>query len=160
MLDAELAAFIESPVMQIVGTADATRRPGIARGVGAWRTGDKDKDKDTVDLVLSAWQWPETIANIEATGRIAVTFSRPSDYVTYQIKGTATLRPADDGEIERSAGYMVAIVSALMRNGLLPEIIAPWLTARDAVVATIRISSVYVQTPGAQAGTKRAGIRQ
>ncbi|MFN7012550.1 MAG: hypothetical protein ACK4PN_21255, partial [Allorhizobium sp.] len=64
------------------------------------------------------------------------------------------------GEIERSAGYMVAIVSALMRNGLLPEIIAPWLTARDAVVATIKISSVYVQTPGAQAGTKRASIRQ
>lgn len=154
MLDAELAAFIESPVMQIVGTADATRRPGIARGVGAWRA----RDPDTIDLVLSAWQWPETVANIEANGRIAVTFSRPSDYVTYQIKGTATLRPADDGEIERSAGYMVAIVSTLMRNGLLPEIIAPWLTARDAVVATIRISSVYVQTPGAQAGMKRASI--
>ncbi len=152
MLDAELAAFIESPVMQVVGTANTTRRPGIARGVGAWRA----SDRDTIELVLSAWQWPETIANIEANGRIAVTFSRPSDYVTYQIKGMATLRPANDGEIERSAGYTVAIVSALMRNGLLPEIIAPWLTTRDAMVATIRISSVYVQTPGAQAGTRRA----
>jgi predicted pyridoxine 5'-phosphate oxidase superfamily flavin-nucleotide-binding protein len=136
MLDADLAAFIESPVMQIVGTADATRRPGIARGVGAWRA----RDPDTIDLVLSAWQWPETVANIEANGRIAVTFSRPSDYVTYQIKGTATLRPADDGEIERSAGYMVAIVSTLMRNGLLPEIIArgsppemPWSLRSDIV---------------------------
>lgn len=152
MLDAELAAFIESPVMQIVGTADAARRPGIARGVGAWRT----NDRDTIELVLSAWQWPETVANIEANGRIAVTFSRPSDYVTYQIKGTATLRPANAAEIKRSAGYTVAIVSALMRNGLLPEIIAPWLTTSDAMVATIRLSSVYVQTPGAQAGTKRA----
>lgn len=153
MLDSELAAFIESPVMQIVGTADAARRPGIARGVGAWCTG-----RDTVDLVLSAWQWPQTIANVEENGRIAVTFSRPSDYVTYQIKGTASLRPASPAEIERSSGYTVSIVSTLMRNGLLPEIIAPWLTARDAVVATIRISSVYVQTPGAQAGTKRASI--
>lgn len=153
MLDSELAAFIESPVMQIVGTADAARRPGIARGVGAWCTG-----RDAVDLVLSAWQWPQTIANIEENGRIAVTFSRPSDYVTYQIKGTASLRPASPAEIERSAGYTVSIVSTLMRNGLLPEIIAPWLTARDAVVATIRMSSVYVQTPGAQAGTKRASI--
>ncbi|SSC66983.1 pyridoxamine 5'-phosphate oxidase family protein [Ciceribacter selenitireducens] len=153
MLDSELAAFIESPVMQIVGTADAARRPGIARGVGAWCTG-----RGAVDLVLSAWQWPQTIANIEENGRIAVTFSRPSDYVTYQIKGMAILRPASPAEIERSAGYTVSIVSTLMRNGLLPEIIAPWLTARDAVVATIRISSVYVQTPGAQAGTKRASI--
>lgn len=156
MLDAELAAFIESPVMQIVGTADAARRPGIARGVGAWCT----SDRNTIELVLSAWQWPETIANIEANGRIAVTFSRPSDYVTYQIKGAATLRPAGTAEIERATGYTVLIVSALMRNGLLPEIIAPWLTTRDAVVATIAVSSVYVQTPGAQAGTKRASAKR
>jgi hypothetical protein len=156
MLDAELVAFIESPVMQIVGTANAARRPGIARGVGAWCAGGRD----TVDLVLSAWQWPETVANIEESGRIAVTFSRPSDYVTYQIKGMATLRPADEGEIERSASYTVSIVSTLMRNGLLPEIIAPWLTTRDAVVATIAVSSVYVQTPGAQAGTKRASANR
>lgn len=154
MLDAELAAFIESPVMQIVGTAGPTRRPEIARGVGAWRAGDRD----TVNLILSAWQWPQTIANIEDNGHIAATFSRPSDYVTYQIKGTATLRPADEAEIERSAGYTVAIVSALMRNGLLPEIIAPWLTTHDAVVATIKVSAVYVQTPGAQAGAKRASV--
>ncbi len=150
MLDDDLTAFIESPVMQIVGTTGAVRRPAIGRGVGAWRS----RDRGRIDLALSTWQWPETIANLRENGRIAVTFSRPSDYVTYQVKGTATLRPADEDEIQRSASYMVAIVSTLMRLGLAPEIIAPWLTSRDVIVATIAVSAVYVQTPGSKAGSK------
>ncbi|HCL63675.1 MAG TPA: hypothetical protein DIC56_02265 [Rhizobium sp.] len=150
MLDEDLTAFIESPVMQIVGTTGPVRRPAIGRGVGAWRS----RDRGCIDLALSSWQWPETIANLRENGRIAVTFSRPSDYVTYQLKGTAALRPADEEEIERSARYIVAIVSTLMRLGLAPEIIAPWLTSRDVIVATITVSAVYVQTPGSKAGTK------
>lgn len=149
MLDQELAAFIESPVMQIIGTADADHRPEVGRGVGAWPL-----DGRRMAIVVSAWQWPGTVANLQDNGMIAATFSRPSDYVTYQIKGRADVREAAADEIERSERYMVAMVSALMRLGLAPEIIAPWLTHREARLVTVDIAAVFVQTPGAKAGSK------
>ncbi len=149
MLDHELAAFIESPVMQIIGTADADNRPEVGRGVGAWPL-----DGRRIAIVVSAWQWPGTVANLRENGMIAATFSRPSDYVTYQIKGRAEVRDAAAAEIERSERYMVAMVSALMRLGIAPDIIAPWLTHRDARLVTIDVASVFVQTPGAKAGSK------
>jgi len=153
MLDHELAAFIESPVMQIIGTADADRRPEVGRGVGAWPL-----DGRRMALVVSGWQWPGTIANLRENGMVAVTFSRPADYVTYQIKGKAEVRDAAADEIDRSERYMVAMVSALMRLGLAPDIIAPWLSHRDARLVTIDVASVFVQTPGAKAGSRLRSV--
>jgi len=148
-LDRNLADFIESPVMQIIGTAGLSLRPEIGRGVGAWCD-----DLTTIHLVVSAWQWPQTIANLRDNAQVAVTFARPTDYVSYQIKGTATVREAEPAEIERSSLYTVAIVSSLMKLGLMPEMIAPWLSKRQAMLVSIDPSSVFVQTPGAKAGTR------
>jgi hypothetical protein len=98
MFDEVLAEFIESPVMQIVGSAGLARRPGIGRGVGAWIS----SERDLVHVVISSWQWPDTVTNLQANDRIAVTFSRPADYVSYQIKGRARLRLAEPDEVDRS----------------------------------------------------------
>lgn len=46
-----------------------------------------------------------------------MTFARPNDYVSYQIKGNAVLRKAEPQEVDRSARYLVEIVSTLMRLG-------------------------------------------
>jgi hypothetical protein len=150
MFGDEIAGFIESPVMQIIGSSNSARRPEIGRAVGAWvSSGD-----DTIDLVTSAWQWPETVANLRENGRIAVTFARPSDYVSYQLKGQATIRPAGPEEVERSSQYIVAIVSTQMRLGMLPELIMPVLSNRDPMLITMRVASVFVQTPGSRAGDR------
>ncbi len=150
MFGDEIAGFIESPVMQIIGSSNAARRPEIGRAMGAWiSTGS-----DTIDLVTSAWQWPETVANLRENGRIAVTFARPSDYVSYQLKGQATIRPAEPGEVERSSQYIVAIVSTQMRLGMLPELIMPVLSNRDPMLITMCVASVFVQTPGSRAGER------
>jgi hypothetical protein len=149
MIDVELAGFIEGQVMQVVGTAGASRKPEIGRGIGAW-----SDDLKTIELVVSAWQWPQTVANLRDNSRIALTLARPTDYVSYQIKGTATVREATAVEIERSSRYMVSIVSTLMRLGMTPEMIAPWLTNREPVLAIIEPTSVFVQTPGAKAGSR------
>ncbi|MBY5591641.1 pyridoxamine 5'-phosphate oxidase family protein [Rhizobium leguminosarum] len=150
MLGDKIAGFIESPVMQIIGSSNAARRPEIGRAVGAWTSAESD----TIDLVTSAWQWPETVANLRENGRIAVTFARPADYVSYQLKGQATIRPAESHEVERSSQYIVAIVSTQMRLGLLPELIMPVLSNRDPMLITMRVASVYVQTPGSHAGER------
>ncbi|MBP2558141.1 hypothetical protein J2T08_004869 [Neorhizobium galegae] len=150
MFGDEIAGFIESPVMQIIGSSNAARQPEIGRAVGAWAS----YGGDTIDLVTSAWQWPETVANLRENGKIAVTFARPSDYVSYQLKGQATIRPAEPHEVERSSQYIVAIVSTQMRLGMLPELIMPVLSNRDPMLITMRVASVFVQTPGSRAGNR------
>jgi len=90
----DFAAFIESPVMQIIGSANAARKPEVARGAGAWAS----PDRKSLSMIVSAWQWPQTIAYFRDNCRAAATFTRPSDYVSYQVKGTAELRPAPPEE--------------------------------------------------------------
>ena len=150
MFQEDFAAFIESPVMQIIGSANAARKPEVARGAGTWASADRK----SLFMVVSAWQWPQTVANFRDNSKAAATFTRPSDYVSYQVKGTAEMRPARPEEAERSARYMVEIVSIQMKLGLLPELIMPVLGNRDPMVITLRVASIFVQTPGAQAGTR------
>lgn len=147
-MDAELAAFLCSPVMIIIGTRSEDNQPEIGRAVGAMVEGDAG----IVELVVSAWQWPGTIANLREGGPVAVTFARPSDYVSYQVKGRARIRPAGARDLECADRYMTAIVEVLSGLGLERRLAAPWVSAADAVVLRLQADAVYVQTPGAKAG--------
>jgi hypothetical protein len=147
-LDAELAAFLASPVMIIIGTRDGGNRPAIGRAVGA----TVDADAGSVELVVSAWQWPDTIADLRHGSRIAVTFARPADYVSYQLKGVATVRAALADDLVHAQRYMAAIVDVLAGLGLDRSLAAPWVTEREAVVVRLEVEAIFVQTPGARAG--------
>ena len=153
LIDAELGAFLESPVMIVIGTG-AKGAAEIGRGLGA---AVEDAGK-TLHLVVSAWQWPETVAQARTTGRIAVTFARPADYVTYQVKGqvdrVAPLTPFLRACAERYASGIVQVLAGL---GLPPELTAPWRSERDLVALHIRPGQVFVQTPGPHAGSPLGG---
>ncbi len=151
-LDAELAAFLASPVMIIIGTCDAGNRPAIGRAVGA----TVDADAGIVELVVSGWQWPDTIANLRHGSRIAVTFARPSDYVSYQVKGAASVRAVLADDLDRARRYMATIVDVLAGLGLDRSLAAPWVTEQEAVVVRLEVDAIYVQTPGARAGQQVA----
>ena len=151
-MDAELASFLSSPVMIIIGTSSERNTPDIARAVGA----RIDRDAGVADLVVSAWQWPGTVRNLRSNGRVAVTFARPSDYVSYQVKGSAAVRPADTEDLLRSERYMADILQVLTGLGLDRRLAAPWLTNREAVAVRIDVDSVFVQTPGSKAGQQIA----
>ncbi len=144
----EIKHFIASPVMIIVGTRDAANRPSIGRGLGA-----RALREDCAEVVLSAWQWPETAANLIANGQAAITFARPSDYVSYQIKGSVTLRAAGPQDLERSALYRAAVLDMFSELGLAAELVRPWLVDREPIVASLNVRELYVQTPGPKAGT-------
>ena len=151
----EIRHFIASPVMIIVGTRDEANRPTIGRGVGARIPG-----QDCVEVIVSAWQWPETISNLNANGDAAITFSRPSDYVSYQLKGSARLRAADHDDLELSRRYQAEIFAMFEGLGVPADVVRPWLVEREAMVASLDITELYVQTPGPRAGTAaRAGAR-
>lgn len=144
----EIKHFIASPVMIIVGSRDAANRPSIGRAVGA-----RAPREDCAEVVLSAWQWPETAANLIANGQAAITFARPSDYVSYQIKGNVTLRAAGPEDLELSAFYRAAVLEMFSKLGLAAELVRPWLVDRDPVVASLKVRELYIQTPGPKAGT-------
>jgi hypothetical protein len=147
-IDTELALFLTSPVTIVVGTSDDTGRPDIGRAVGARVAADTG----VIELVVSAWQWPVGAENLRANGRAAVTFARPTDYVCYQVKGRATLRAAEADDVALAERYMTDILAVLESLGLAPELAAPWLTSRGAIVVRLEAEHIFVQTPGAKAG--------
>ena len=147
-LDQETLRFLAGPVMIIIGSSDGRNRPAIGRGLGIRGHGPAE-----IDLVFSRWQWPRTAADIAETRRLAVTCSRPSDYVTYQVKGRATLRDAEKEHIARADAYRTDICAVLTGLGIVPAAIAQWTVSEDLVVARLKVTEAYLQTPGARAGT-------
>ena len=152
-IDAELAAFLESPVMIILGTG-AEGVPEIGRGLGA----SVDEGGEALHVMVSAWQWPETVANARANGRIAATFARPADYVAYQVKGRVDLIAPPTPALHACAmRYAASIAEALAELGQPPDRTAPWRSERDLMALRIRPEQVFVQTPGPRAGSLLAG---
>jgi pyridoxamine 5'-phosphate oxidase-like protein len=147
-IDATLATFLESPVMIIVGSCDDGLLPQIARAAGAI----VDRAKGRIDLIVSNWQWPQTIANVRRNGRLAVTFARPADYVSYQLKGRATVMPASAAHRQCAQHYIEAMTETFVGLGLDRAVAAPWLVDLEPRVLRIEVEMIFVQTPGEKAG--------
>jgi hypothetical protein len=155
VINAEFASFMESAVMIIVGTCDDALRPQIARAVGVI----VDRATGGLDLIVSDWQWPETIANVRRNGRLAVTFARPSDYVSYQVKGRATVIPASAAHLACAARYVEAMTATLVGNGLDARVTVPWLVDREPAALRLAAEMIFVQTPGDKAGQRLEPLR-
>ncbi len=148
LIDGDLAAFLESPVMIILGTSDEYLRPQIGRGVGAMVASTEGR----VDVTVSNRQWPMAVANVRANGKLAVTFARPHDYVSYQVKGRASVIDASPSHIASSRQYIAAVSAALVGLGLEDWVAAQWFSDEEPLVLSLAVESIYVQTPGQQAG--------
>ena len=148
LIPQDLAAFMASPVMIILGTRDDALVPEIARAVGA----AVHREEGSIDLMVSEWQWPKTVANIRANGQLAITFARPADYVSYQVKGHATVVSTTAEHTTLARRYMDSVASTLGELGLERRIVAPWLVERDLVTLSLSVQEIFVQTPGVKAG--------
>jgi hypothetical protein len=151
-LDDDLASFLGEPLMIIIGSQADGCLPEIARAAGAMVA----DDHTSLDLMVSAWQWPETIANLRANRRITATFSRPADYETYQVKGMVTaIVPPTPEQHARATRYLAEIGNVLAGLGLSLDISASWRVTRDLLALHVVPEQVFIQTPGASAGRKR-----
>ncbi len=148
LIDGDLAAFLESPVMIILGTSDGLLRPQIGRGVGASVIAPECR----VDVIVSNRQWPLAVANVRANGKLAATFARPHDYVSYQVKGFASVHEASPLHFARARQYISAVSAVLVRLGLEDWVAAQWFNDEEPLVLSLAVESIYVQTPGRQAG--------
>ena len=59
---------------------------------------------------------------------------------------------AEAHDLDRAERFVAAATNELESLGVPRRIIAPWLTAREARVARLDISEIYIQPPGPLAG--------
>jgi hypothetical protein len=149
--DDKLIALIESHPSIIVGTCDRALVPTMSRGFGA-RVIDGG---EALDVLISRWPGSKTLANIEATSRIATTFTSPETFDAYQIKG----RPIDWGEctpedLELAATYTTQIRARIARLGEPEDLVRVTFSARGLYRVRIVPEAIFLQTPGKNAGQR------
>lgn len=144
----ELVAHFEGGVSVLVGTRDAQLRPTALRGAGARVSADRTQ----LHLFIPVATGARTIANARDNGRIAVTFSRPSDYRSIQVKGRVVDihdTPAEERAwIER---YRRDFGDDLAFVGIARGISAR-LSVWPSATITMTIESMFDQAPGPNAG--------
>jgi hypothetical protein len=150
----ELKTFIEGPVSVLVGTRDSRLVPEITRAWGP----RVSEDRQRVSLYVPVATSRKTLDNLEGNGEIAVTFSLPTNYRTFQLKGRhATTGEPDDTElevVERHRDAFATVNEPLGQSRRRVE--AFWRAEIETSAVLVKIffapEQVFDQTPGPGAG--------
>jgi hypothetical protein len=149
--DDTLIALIHSHPSIIVGTCDRALVPCMARGFGA-RVLDGGA---AVDVLVSTWPGPQTLANLEDSGRIAVTFTAPETFQAYQIKGRATDRgECTQADLDLAAEFTKVIRKRIIRLAEPPDLVRVTFSSRKLFRVRMVPEVVFLQTPGKNAGQR------
>jgi hypothetical protein len=156
LLDAALAAFVQTGVSINAGSRGPGNAPALARANGCRVAADQR----TVSVLFPAPKAAALLDAVRATGVIAVVFSEPPTHRTIQLKGTdakVAAATAEDGAL--SARYVETFVAALAALGYSDTVFRAllWADPADLVAVTFSPSAAFDQTPGPRAG---APLRQ
>lgn len=151
LLSPEHIALVDRGVSAIVASRDAALRPSVMRAVGSRIS----EDGRHITVYLRPSQSRQLLADIAATGHIAVVFSDPPSHRTLQVKATAArLRPAEAGDQAVLRRYLAAMQHAVGQVGYGPDYVAAMLAApsHDLVAVEFTPEAAFDQTPGPRAG--------
>ncbi len=151
LLSNDHIALIGSGVSTIVASRSAQHQPSLMRAVGASIT--PQGDRITVYLNRSASL--QLLADLRATGHIAVVFSEPSSHRTVQVKASRVqLRDALATDHELLQRYLRAMETQLQQVGFGPHYTRVMLAHRpeDVVAVSFTPEQAFDQTPGPKAG--------
>lgn len=149
---------IEEPVRQlilagsatVVATRDDELRPSVARG---WGVGVSEGG-ERLTLCVGAPPGSAMRANLESTGEIAITCSRPTTYRTVQVKGRVESTGSPSADQLAAVEAQVAAFSAEAVQLGLPPNAGSLLLDEELLAVTVVPREVYDQTPGPSAGEK------
>lgn len=148
---ADVAAFLESPVMILVSTRNSGHRAFIARGSGV----RFDRWKGHVDVLLCRGQWSDVAGNAVRGAPIAVTVVRPSDYRAFQVKGVIEeVASASEEEQQRATAYVTRMLEIMAELGVTKVQLSHTLTDKDLVRISFLPTDLFTQTPGPDAGQR------
>lgn len=154
LISDELKGFLEGPVSILVGTRDSRLVPEITRAWGPRVSEDRKRVSLCVPLATSR----KTLDNLQGNGQIAVTFSLPTNYRTFQLKSwhAAAADPdsTDLAVVERHRDAFAMVNESLGQPRQYVE--AFWRAEIETSAALVKISfapeQVFDQTPGPGAG--------
>jgi hypothetical protein len=152
----ELKAFLEGPVSVLVGTRDSRLVPEITRAWGPRVSPDRRRVSLCIPLATSR----KTLDNLEAIGEIAVTFSLPTDYRTFQLKGRHAMAAEPDSSdlaaVERHRDAFGMVNEQLGQPRQRVE--AFWRAEIETSAVLVKVffvpEHVFDQTPGPGAGRR------
>jgi hypothetical protein len=152
----DLVAMMAGGVSVHVASRDARLRPSVMRAMGS----EVDAAAGTVTLYLARSQSRQLLADIEASGQVAVMFSSPSTHRTVQLKAArADVRAATEADRPALARYLEAMEREIAAVGYPARVVRAMFACRidDMVAVTIAPEQAFEQTPGAKAGSVIAG---
>ena len=149
MIDPQLASFLEEGLSLFIGTRNAAMEPEGARAAAL----KVDPDGRHLVAYVPEVAFSRIRPNTEENGYVAISVGRPVDDRACQVKGTVvSIRQAEHAERELVAWQWDGFMRQLEMIGIPRGLAAGW-TMWPAVAITVKVTAVFEQTPGAQAGT-------
>lgn len=149
MLDKSLTEFLEHGLSIHLGTRNAALRPSGCR-VTAVRV--EDQGRHLVAYLPKAAS-AAVLDDLRSNGQAALSLTRPTDNRAVQVKGEfMSARDADPVEEAFVLGQWQSLLRELDMIGLAGlAFTSSWLVW-PSVVVTFRVTAVFSQTPGPEAG--------
>jgi hypothetical protein len=149
MLDQPLTEFLECGLAIHIGTRNAALRPNGCR-VTAVRV--EEQGRNLVAFLPKA-ATPAVLEDLRDNGQAAISFARPTDDRAVQVKGEfLSVRDADPAEEAFVIGQWQSLLKELDLIGLAPLTSTSTWQMWPCVAVTIRVTTVFSQTPGPEAG--------
>ena len=149
MLDKSLTEFLELGLAIHIGTRNQRMEPNGCR-VTAVRV--EEQGRHLIASLPKAAN-AAVIDDLKNNGQAAVSFARPTDDRAVQVKGVlVSMRDADPSEEEFVMGQWRGLLKELDMIGLAALTSTSTWLMWPCVAVTIRVSAVFSQTPGPEAG--------
>ena len=158
ILDEDNAAFIQTGISIVAASRDDALVPSIARASGC----RVSYDRRAVSIFTPLSQALQLVADLRASGRIAVVFSRPTTHRTLQLKADdARVRNATPDEAAIVADYVDAFAREIGIMGHTAEQACAMFQFRedDLVAIDFTPHAAFEQTPGPKAGSPLPAAR-
>ena len=150
MLDKALTEFLEQGLAIHIGTRNSALRPNGCR-VTAVRV--EDQGRHLVAYLPKA-ATPAILEDLKDNGQAAVSFARPTDDRAVQVKGEfISVRDADPAEEQFVIGQWQSLLKELDMIGLAALASTSTWLMWPCVAVKIRVTAVFSQTPGPEAGS-------
>jgi hypothetical protein len=152
MIGPELAAFLEQGVGIHIGTRNNQLHPNGARAVAA----KVEASGSQLVVYVAEIAAVRLRADLESNGQAAVVFGRPEDERSCQVKGVfVDSRSAADSERPMLQKQWDGYLRQLEMIGI-PRVSATNWTTWPAVAIRLKVTTIFEQTPGPQAGAQIA----
>jgi hypothetical protein len=150
MISGDVAAFLQQGLSLHIGVRNERLQPEGARAVAA----RLDHDRRHLVVYIAQVAADRILPHLEDNGHAAVAFARPVDDRACQVKGTVVeVRRATDDEREYVLGQWNGLLDQLEQIGIPRRVSTGWATW-PAIAIRLKITAVFDQTPGSQAGTQ------